>query len=143
MLQNEDIICISSIDWDFIWQGHQEIMTRLAIREVQRVQDRGGMHGEQLRVAYRRAVQAQKHLRGDEPQSVPERLGRDVLAQELDHDARGLLAVRPAQTPEQLEAGLRIASAPIPVRRQRPGQGPVTVEVRGGTAGRAAERTAS
>jgi uncharacterized SAM-binding protein YcdF (DUF218 family)/glycosyltransferase involved in cell wall biosynthesis len=25
-----DIICISSIDWDFIWQGHQEIMSRLA-----------------------------------------------------------------------------------------------------------------
>ena len=30
MLKNEDIICVSSIDWDFIWQGHQEIMTRLA-----------------------------------------------------------------------------------------------------------------
>jgi uncharacterized SAM-binding protein YcdF (DUF218 family)/glycosyltransferase involved in cell wall biosynthesis len=25
-----DILCISSIDWDFIWQGHQEIMSRLA-----------------------------------------------------------------------------------------------------------------
>ena len=25
-----DILCISSIDWEFIWQGHQEIMTRLA-----------------------------------------------------------------------------------------------------------------
>ena len=25
-----DIICFSSIDWDFIWQGHQEIMSRLA-----------------------------------------------------------------------------------------------------------------
>jgi uncharacterized SAM-binding protein YcdF (DUF218 family)/glycosyltransferase involved in cell wall biosynthesis len=25
-----DVVCISSIDWDFIWQGHQEIMTRLA-----------------------------------------------------------------------------------------------------------------
>ena len=25
-----DIICISSIDWDFIWQGHQEIMATLA-----------------------------------------------------------------------------------------------------------------
>jgi uncharacterized SAM-binding protein YcdF (DUF218 family)/glycosyltransferase involved in cell wall biosynthesis len=25
-----DVICISSIDWDFIWQGHQEIMSRLA-----------------------------------------------------------------------------------------------------------------
>lgn len=30
MLKNEDIICISSIDWDFIWQGHQEIMSTLA-----------------------------------------------------------------------------------------------------------------
>ncbi len=30
MIKNEDIICISSIDWDFVWQGHQEIMTRLA-----------------------------------------------------------------------------------------------------------------
>ncbi|MDD5423011.1 MAG: ElyC/SanA/YdcF family protein, partial [Candidatus Omnitrophica bacterium] len=30
MLKDEDIICISSIDWDFIWQGHQEIMTRFA-----------------------------------------------------------------------------------------------------------------
>lgn len=23
------VLCLSSIDWDFIWQGHQEIMTRL------------------------------------------------------------------------------------------------------------------
>ncbi len=30
MLKNEDIICFSSIDWDFIWQGHQEIMAALA-----------------------------------------------------------------------------------------------------------------
>jgi len=30
MLKNENIICISSIDWDFIWQGHQEIMFALA-----------------------------------------------------------------------------------------------------------------
>lgn len=30
MLKNENIICISSIDWDFIWQGHQEIMATLA-----------------------------------------------------------------------------------------------------------------
>ena len=27
MLQSQNIICISSIDWDFIWQGHQEIMS--------------------------------------------------------------------------------------------------------------------
>ncbi len=29
-MTQHDIVCISSIDWDFIWQGHQEIMTRLA-----------------------------------------------------------------------------------------------------------------
>ena len=29
-MQGRDIICISSIDWDFIWQGHQEIMSTLA-----------------------------------------------------------------------------------------------------------------
>lgn len=30
MLKGENIICISSIDWDFIWQGHQEIMSIFA-----------------------------------------------------------------------------------------------------------------
>lgn len=30
MLKNQDIVCISSIDWDFLWQGHQEIMSRFA-----------------------------------------------------------------------------------------------------------------
>ncbi|MCX5715332.1 MAG: YdcF family protein [Candidatus Omnitrophica bacterium] len=30
MLKNENIICISSIDWDFVWQGHQEIMAAFA-----------------------------------------------------------------------------------------------------------------
>lgn len=30
MIENQDILCISSIDWDFIWQGHQEIMSSLA-----------------------------------------------------------------------------------------------------------------
>ncbi len=30
MLKNKNIICISSIDWDFIWQGHQEIMSSFA-----------------------------------------------------------------------------------------------------------------
>jgi uncharacterized SAM-binding protein YcdF (DUF218 family)/glycosyltransferase involved in cell wall biosynthesis len=28
--ERPDILCISSIDWDFIWQGHQEIMSTLA-----------------------------------------------------------------------------------------------------------------
>src|SRR3989338_438386 len=30
MLKNQNIICISSIDWDFVWQGHQEIMSTFA-----------------------------------------------------------------------------------------------------------------
>lgn len=30
MARQPDIFCISSIDWDFIWQGHQEIMSTLA-----------------------------------------------------------------------------------------------------------------
>ena len=30
MIHGQDIICLSSIDWDFIWQGHQEIMTAFA-----------------------------------------------------------------------------------------------------------------
>ncbi|MEA2064526.1 MAG: ElyC/SanA/YdcF family protein [Gemmatimonadota bacterium] len=30
MITGEDIICFSSIDWDFNWQGHQEIMRTLA-----------------------------------------------------------------------------------------------------------------
>ena len=28
--RRHDVLCISSIDWDFIWQGHQEIMATLA-----------------------------------------------------------------------------------------------------------------
>ncbi len=30
MFKNKNIICISSIDWDFVWQGHQEIMSTFA-----------------------------------------------------------------------------------------------------------------
>ena len=29
-LRGHDILCLSSIDWQFIWQGHQEIMSTLA-----------------------------------------------------------------------------------------------------------------
>jgi uncharacterized SAM-binding protein YcdF (DUF218 family)/glycosyltransferase involved in cell wall biosynthesis len=32
MIRQPDILCISSIDWDFIWQGHQEIMSTLAMQ---------------------------------------------------------------------------------------------------------------
>ena len=30
MLDGHDVICLSSIDWDFNWQGHQEIMATFA-----------------------------------------------------------------------------------------------------------------
>jgi uncharacterized SAM-binding protein YcdF (DUF218 family)/glycosyltransferase involved in cell wall biosynthesis len=30
MLKGQTVLCISSIDWDFIWQGHQQIMSTLA-----------------------------------------------------------------------------------------------------------------
>ena len=30
VIQDQGILCISSIDWDFIWQGHQQIMSTLA-----------------------------------------------------------------------------------------------------------------
>src|SRR5688572_32552111 len=30
MLKGQTVLCISSIDWDFIWQGHQQIMSMLA-----------------------------------------------------------------------------------------------------------------
>jgi uncharacterized SAM-binding protein YcdF (DUF218 family)/glycosyltransferase involved in cell wall biosynthesis len=30
VLRGHDFVCISSIDWDFIWQGHQQIMSTLA-----------------------------------------------------------------------------------------------------------------
>ncbi len=29
-LRGRDILCLSSIDWDFIWQGHQHVMSALA-----------------------------------------------------------------------------------------------------------------
>ncbi|MFH1888956.1 MAG: ElyC/SanA/YdcF family protein [Candidatus Omnitrophota bacterium] len=29
-IRNQNIICISSIDWDFNWQGHQEVMSEFA-----------------------------------------------------------------------------------------------------------------
>jgi uncharacterized SAM-binding protein YcdF (DUF218 family)/glycosyltransferase involved in cell wall biosynthesis len=45
-----DILCISSIDWDFIWQGHQEIMAALAA-EGHRVVflENTGVRGPQIR----------------------------------------------------------------------------------------------
>ena len=46
----EDILCFSSIDWDFVWQGHQEIMITLA-RQGHRVLfiENTGVRGPRLR----------------------------------------------------------------------------------------------
>ena len=30
MLRDHNIVCLSSIDWDFLWQGHQQIMSAVA-----------------------------------------------------------------------------------------------------------------
>ena len=30
MITGSDIVCVSSIDWDFLWQGHQHVMATLA-----------------------------------------------------------------------------------------------------------------
>jgi uncharacterized SAM-binding protein YcdF (DUF218 family)/glycosyltransferase involved in cell wall biosynthesis len=30
VLRDQDIVCIASIDWDFVWQGHQQVMSMLA-----------------------------------------------------------------------------------------------------------------
>src|SRR6266511_2905457 len=30
MRESQNIVCISTIDWHFLWQGHQEIMSTLA-----------------------------------------------------------------------------------------------------------------
>ena len=46
----DPILCFSSIDWDFIWQGHQEIMSTLA-RQGHRVLfvENTGVRGPRLR----------------------------------------------------------------------------------------------
>ena len=65
MLQGEDIICISSIDWEFIWQGHQEIMAALA-REGNRVLfiENTGVRAAQLRDFPRLRQRVRNWLRG-------------------------------------------------------------------------------
>ena len=62
VLSGRDIICISSIDWDFIWQGHQEIMSSLvggrqprAVRREHR-RPRAGRPRSAARAAARRAT---------------------------------------------------------------------------------------
>jgi uncharacterized SAM-binding protein YcdF (DUF218 family)/glycosyltransferase involved in cell wall biosynthesis len=68
MLHNKNIICISSIDWDFVWQGHQEIMDTFA-REGNKVLfvENTGIRTPKLRDLGRlkhRIVNWRKGLRG-------------------------------------------------------------------------------
>jgi len=53
-----DILCLSSIDWDFVWQGHQEIMTTLArqghrVLFVENTGVRGPRLGDLSRIQHR------------------------------------------------------------------------------------------
>lgn len=64
MLSGHDIILISSIEWDFNWQGHQELATRLA-RDGNRVLyvENMGVRSPGLRDA-KRVVQRLSHWAG-------------------------------------------------------------------------------
>ncbi len=61
----EDIICISSIDWDFIWQGHQEICSTLA-RQGNRVLfiENTGVRSPGIRDMGRLRSRIRNYLRG-------------------------------------------------------------------------------
>jgi glycosyltransferase involved in cell wall biosynthesis len=66
-LRNASIVCLSSIDWDFVWQAHQEIMSRLAAAEnkVVFVENTGGVRSVRATDAgrlVRRAVNAVRQL---------------------------------------------------------------------------------
>lgn len=68
MLKNEDILCISTIDWEFNWQGHQEIMTAFA-RNGNRVLYIENMgirvpHLRDLRRLWKRILNWKKGIRG-------------------------------------------------------------------------------
>src|SRR6185503_3834872 len=49
------VVCISSIDWNFLWQGHQEIMSRLASagNRVIFIENMGGVRAVRLSDARR------------------------------------------------------------------------------------------
>ena len=61
MDRKPDIVCISSIDWDFIWQGHQEIMSTLAAARAPRAVPREHRRprAERARSAARAPARAQ------------------------------------------------------------------------------------
>ncbi|MGH3116367.1 MAG: hypothetical protein ACRDQ2_04520, partial [Gaiellales bacterium] len=70
-LRDASIVCLSSIDWDFVWQAHHEIMSRLgaAGNKVVFVENTGGVRSVRASDARRlvqRAVNAiRQMLRGD------------------------------------------------------------------------------
>lgn len=70
-LRNASIVCLSSIDWDFVWQAHHEIMSRLgaAGNKVVFVENTGGVRSVRASDARRlvqRAVNAIRQMvRGD------------------------------------------------------------------------------
>ena len=56
--ERPDVLCLSSIDWDFVWQGHQEIMTALArqghrVLFVENTGVRGPRLGDLSRIQHR------------------------------------------------------------------------------------------
>ncbi len=74
MLTGERIVCISAIDWDFVWQSQQEIMRRLAAagNDVLYVENLG-TRSPGLRDAGRVLRRAAKWLRGGRTARVAER----------------------------------------------------------------------
>ena len=70
-LRNASIVCLSSIDWDFVWQAHHEIMSRLgaAGNKIVFVENTGGVRSvraSDTRRLLRRAVTASRQMfRGD------------------------------------------------------------------------------
>jgi glycosyltransferase involved in cell wall biosynthesis len=71
-LRGTDVVCLSTIDWDFLWQGHQEIMNRLARRgnRVIFVENIGGVRSVHLSDSPRllhRAFRSLRHARISSP----------------------------------------------------------------------------
>lgn len=68
MNEPEPILCFSSIDWDFIWQGHQEVMATLADRghRVLFVENTGvrNLRMGDMRRIHRRFSNWRKNLQG-------------------------------------------------------------------------------
>ena len=85
MLKGRDILCISSIDWDFIWQGHQEVMSILARNgnrvlfvnslstRLPKLTERSGRGSvwKKLRSYFKGAVRAEENLYVVSPLALP------------------------------------------------------------------------